>query len=107
MHRGNLSALEGPEDGKYTKTYLGVLGFGFHIFSGLFALGHCSQFRVVDYQKRLVSLVVLACWDCRGFGSDDNREQPASTCGQERLRTPEPTGLWVVSIASRSPRNIY
>jgi len=32
-------------------------------------------------------MVVLACWNYRCPGSDDNSGQLASTCGQERLRS--------------------
>ena len=39
-----------------------------------------SRFRVGASQTRLVSLVVLAYWNYRDLGPDDDSGQPASTC---------------------------
>jgi len=46
-------------------------------------------------------MVVLACWNYRCPGSDDNSGQLASPCGQERLRSALAGSLWCLAIHRR------
>ncbi len=66
--------------------YLGVLGFGFHILSGLFALGLAVNF-VWSLLKRDFSLWWF--W-------------PAGMIGQERLRSALAGSVWCPAIQRRS-----
>src|SRR5258707_15221658 len=76
---------EGPADGRFTKELFRGPRVRHPYPVGTLRSRACNQFCVVAYQTRLVSVVVLACWNCRCVCSDDNSRQPASTCGQERV----------------------
>src|SRR6266446_293756 len=87
MHRGKLSALEGPADGRHTKNLFRGSRLRLPYLVGTLRPRSCSQFCVVAYQTRLFLVVVLACWNFRCPGSHDNSGQLASTREQERLRS--------------------
>src|SRR5438876_12184204 len=92
----------GPADGRYTKGLFRGSRLRLPYLVGTLRSRACSQFCVVAYQTRLFPVVVLACWNCRCLGSDDGSGQPASTCGQERLRSALAVSVWCPAIQRRS-----
>src|SRR6266567_2089414 len=94
----------GPADGRYTKGLFRGSRLRLPYLVGTLRSRACSQFRVVAPQTRLFPVVVLACWNDRCLGSDDDSGQPASTCGQERLKKAKAAQENDLPISSSSPR---
>src|SRR6266404_5344028 len=107
MHRGKLSALEGPADGRHTKNLFRGSRLRLPYIVGTLRPRAGSQFCVVAYQTRLFLVVVLAYWNYRCPGSNDNSGQLASrfTCFDSRTRTIKiSAGGKVLATQTQKPR---